>query len=151
MTVCGAQRPACFRMKHRLPDGLWCSRVHRLTLLLLFLVIVSIERAAVERILERRQRRADNAHAVGVGAGDQLLEEVPDLLRDGVLDRLADAELDDAVHADELDGVPEHELAVKMLWQFLGVLADRLDVTSSELRTPRAELSAEAVTRIENR
>jgi len=27
----------------------------------------------------------------------------------------------------------EHEIAVKMLWQFLGVLADRLDRTSSEL------------------
>jgi CRP-like cAMP-binding protein len=40
----------------------------------------------------------------------------------------------------------EHELAVKMLWQFLGVLADRLDVTSSELRTARAELSAEDIT-----
>ena len=40
----------------------------------------------------------------------------------------------------------EHELAVKMLWQFLGVLADRLDVTSKELRAARAELSAEDVT-----
>ena len=40
----------------------------------------------------------------------------------------------------------EHELAVKMLWQFLGVLADRLDVTSSELRSARAELSAEDIT-----
>jgi len=28
----------------------------------------------------------------------------------------------------------EHEIAVKMLWQFLGVLANRLDQTSSELR-----------------
>jgi serine/threonine protein phosphatase PrpC/CRP-like cAMP-binding protein len=40
----------------------------------------------------------------------------------------------------------EHELAVKMLWQFLGVLADRLDVTSKELRAAKAELSAEDVT-----
>lgn len=32
----------------------------------------------------------------------------------------------------------EHEIAVKMLWQFLGVLADRLDQTSSELRQARA-------------
>lgn len=39
----------------------------------------------------------------------------------------------------------EHELAVKMLWQFLGVLADRLDVTSKELRAAKAELSAEDV------
>ncbi len=29
----------------------------------------------------------------------------------------------------------EHELAVKMLWQFLGVLADRLDHMNTELRT----------------
>jgi len=40
----------------------------------------------------------------------------------------------------------EHELAVKMLWQFLGVLADRLDTTSKELRAAKAELSAEDVT-----
>ena len=37
----------------------------------------------------------------------------------------------------------EHELAVKMLWQFLGVLADRLDQTSSELRHAKQELRAE--------
>lgn len=37
----------------------------------------------------------------------------------------------------------EHEIAVKMLWQFLGVLADRLDVTSSELRHAKQELHAE--------
>ncbi len=40
----------------------------------------------------------------------------------------------------------EHEIAVKMLWQFLGVLADRLDTTSSELRHAREELSAEDIT-----
>ncbi|MFO0669069.1 MAG: Stp1/IreP family PP2C-type Ser/Thr phosphatase [Polyangiaceae bacterium] len=40
----------------------------------------------------------------------------------------------------------EHELAVKLLWQFLGVLADRLDHTSSELQTAKAELSHEEVT-----
>jgi len=40
----------------------------------------------------------------------------------------------------------EHELAVKMLWQFLGVLADRLDATSSELRHAKEELYAEDVT-----
>jgi CRP-like cAMP-binding protein len=37
----------------------------------------------------------------------------------------------------------EHELAVKMLWQFLGVLADRLDHMNTELRTARQELLAE--------
>jgi serine/threonine protein phosphatase PrpC len=40
----------------------------------------------------------------------------------------------------------EHEIAVKMLWQFLGVLADRLDATSSELRHAREELQAEDIT-----
>jgi serine/threonine protein phosphatase PrpC len=40
----------------------------------------------------------------------------------------------------------EHEIAVKMLWQFLGVLADRLDQTSSELRQARTELAAEDIT-----
>jgi len=40
----------------------------------------------------------------------------------------------------------EHELAVKLLWQFLGVLADRLDQTSRDLRVARAELTAEDVT-----
>ena len=40
----------------------------------------------------------------------------------------------------------EHELAVKLLWQFLGVLADRLDQTSKDLKVARAELSAEDMT-----
>jgi len=40
----------------------------------------------------------------------------------------------------------EHELAVKLLWQFLGVLADRLDQTSKDLRVARTELVAEDIT-----
>jgi serine/threonine protein phosphatase PrpC len=40
----------------------------------------------------------------------------------------------------------EHEIAVKMLWQFLGVLADRLDATSSELRHAKQALDADDVT-----
>jgi serine/threonine protein phosphatase PrpC len=40
----------------------------------------------------------------------------------------------------------EHEIAVKMLWQFLGVLADRLDQTSSELRHAKQELHADDIT-----
>jgi PPM family protein phosphatase len=40
----------------------------------------------------------------------------------------------------------EHEIAVKMLWQFLGVLADRLDATSNELRNAKQELAAEDIT-----
>ncbi len=39
----------------------------------------------------------------------------------------------------------EHELAVKLLWQFLGVLADRLDQTSRDLTTAREELAAEDI------
>ncbi|MBK7401338.1 MAG: Stp1/IreP family PP2C-type Ser/Thr phosphatase [Myxococcales bacterium] len=40
----------------------------------------------------------------------------------------------------------EHELAIKILWQFLGVLADRLDQTSRELRTAKEEAQAEDIT-----
>lgn len=39
----------------------------------------------------------------------------------------------------------EHELAVKLLWQFLGVLADRLDHTSRDLSSARQELAAEDI------
>jgi len=40
----------------------------------------------------------------------------------------------------------EHELAIKFLWQFLGVLADRLDATSRDLRTAREEAHVEDIT-----
>ena len=40
----------------------------------------------------------------------------------------------------------EHELAIKFLWQFLGVLADRLDQTSKELRSAKEEINAEDIT-----
>jgi serine/threonine protein phosphatase PrpC len=40
----------------------------------------------------------------------------------------------------------EHELAIKFLWQFLGVLADRLDQTSRDLRTAREEAQIEDIT-----
>lgn len=40
----------------------------------------------------------------------------------------------------------EHELAVKLLWQFLGVLADRLEKTSRDLSSAREELAAEDIT-----
>ena len=40
----------------------------------------------------------------------------------------------------------EHQLAVKLLWQFLGVLADRLADTSRELGAAREELAAEDLT-----
>jgi PPM family protein phosphatase len=41
----------------------------------------------------------------------------------------------------------EHQLAVKLLWQFLGVLADRLADTSRELGAAKEELAAEDITR----
>jgi serine/threonine protein phosphatase PrpC/CRP-like cAMP-binding protein len=40
----------------------------------------------------------------------------------------------------------EHQLAVKLLWQFLGVLADRLADTSRELGQAKEELLAEDIT-----
>jgi serine/threonine protein phosphatase PrpC len=40
----------------------------------------------------------------------------------------------------------EHQLAVKLLWQFLGVLADRLADTSRELGQAKQELLAEDIT-----
>ncbi|PIE05379.1 MAG: hypothetical protein CSA75_05055 [Sorangium cellulosum] len=40
----------------------------------------------------------------------------------------------------------EHEMAVKLLWQFLGVLADRLYQTSKDLRSAREEIDAEDIT-----
>lgn len=39
----------------------------------------------------------------------------------------------------------EHQLAVKLLWQFLGVLADRLAETSAELGAAKEELAAETL------
>lgn len=39
----------------------------------------------------------------------------------------------------------ENELAVKLLWQFLGVLADRLDQTSRDLSSAKVELAAEDI------
>lgn len=40
----------------------------------------------------------------------------------------------------------EHQLSVKLLWQFLGVLADRLAETSRELGAAKEELAAEDIT-----
>jgi len=40
----------------------------------------------------------------------------------------------------------EQELAARLLWQFLGVLADRLDQTSRDLSSAKEELMAEDVT-----
>jgi PPM family protein phosphatase len=40
----------------------------------------------------------------------------------------------------------EHQLAVKLLWKFLGVLSDRLDQTNQQLGEARTELEAEDIT-----
>lgn len=40
----------------------------------------------------------------------------------------------------------EHEMSVKLLWQFLGVLADRLDQTSRDLRSAREAIESYDVT-----
>jgi len=40
----------------------------------------------------------------------------------------------------------EHELSVKLLWQFLGVLADRLDQTSRDLRNAREVIASDDIT-----
>ena len=40
----------------------------------------------------------------------------------------------------------DHEVAIKLLWQFLGVLADRLDKTNRDLSEAREELKLEDVT-----
>jgi PPM family protein phosphatase len=39
----------------------------------------------------------------------------------------------------------DHQIGVKMLWEFLGVLAERLDRTSGELFSARKELEAEII------
>jgi CRP-like cAMP-binding protein len=40
----------------------------------------------------------------------------------------------------------EHQLAVKLLWKFLGDLAERLDQTNQQLGEARNELAAEDIT-----
>ena len=55
--------------------------VDRLALLLLVRVVVTLERSALERVLERRQRGADDAHPVQMGTCDELLVAVNDVLR----------------------------------------------------------------------
>jgi serine/threonine protein phosphatase PrpC/CRP-like cAMP-binding protein len=40
----------------------------------------------------------------------------------------------------------EHEMGVKLLWQFLGVLADRLEQTSRDLHTARQGIQADDIT-----
>ncbi len=73
-----------------------------------------------------------------------LIRSVP---RSATVTAVGDAELIAIRRADFFEILrKEHEIAVKMLWQFLGVFADRLDQTSSELHDAKRELAAEDVT-----
>ena len=47
--------------------------VDRLALRFFFLAVIAVERHTVERILKRRERRADDAQVVVMRSGDQLL------------------------------------------------------------------------------
>ena len=53
--------------------------------LLLVRVIVALERAALERFLERRQRRPEDTQPMGVGPLDELMVTVGDVLRGRLL------------------------------------------------------------------
>jgi serine/threonine protein phosphatase PrpC len=73
-----------------------------------------------------------------------LIRSVP---RSATVTAVGDAELIAIRRADFFEILrKEHEVAVKMLWQFLGVLADRLDQTNSQLHSAKRELAAEDIT-----
>jgi serine/threonine protein phosphatase PrpC/CRP-like cAMP-binding protein len=73
-----------------------------------------------------------------------LIRSVP---RSATVTAVSDAEVIAIRRADFFEILrKEHEVAVKMLWQFLGVLADRLDQTNSQLHNAKRELAAEDIT-----
>lgn len=73
-----------------------------------------------------------------------LIRSVP---RSATVTAVGEAELIAIRRADFFEILrKEHEVAVKMLWQFLGVLADRLDQTNSQLHNAKRELAAEDIT-----
>jgi serine/threonine protein phosphatase PrpC/CRP-like cAMP-binding protein len=73
-----------------------------------------------------------------------LIRSVP---RSATVTAVGDAEVIAIRRADFFEILrKEHEVAVKMLWQFLGVLADRLDQTNSQLHNAKRELAAEDIT-----
>ncbi len=81
----------------------------------------------------------------GEHVGEQaLIRSVP---RSATVTAIGDTELIAIRRADFFEILrKEHEVAVKMLWQFLGVLADRLDRTSGELHEMKREMAAEDMT-----
>ncbi|MEO7328187.1 MAG: Stp1/IreP family PP2C-type Ser/Thr phosphatase [Minicystis sp.] len=82
------------------------------------------------------------------GAGDHIGEMalIRSMPRSATVKALEASELIALRRADFFEILrKEHELAVKLLWQFLGVLADRLDQTSRDLAGAREELAAEDI------
>jgi serine/threonine protein phosphatase PrpC/CRP-like cAMP-binding protein len=101
-------------------------------------------------VLEGKVRVSRGGQALlDLGPGEHvgemaLIRSVP---RSASVHSLGDAELI-AIRRENFFEIlrKEHEVAVKMLWQFLGVLADRLDQTSSALHNAKRELAAEDMT-----
>jgi serine/threonine protein phosphatase PrpC/CRP-like cAMP-binding protein len=101
-------------------------------------------------VLEGKVRVSRGGQALlDLGPGEHvgemaLIRSVP---RSASVHALGDAELI-AIRRENFFEIlrKEHEVAVKMLWQFLGVLADRLDQTSSALHNAKRELAAEDMT-----
>ncbi len=92
-----------------------------------------------------RRRRSSRTSGQGEHFGEMaLIRSVP---RSATVTAVGGAELIAIRRADFFEILrKEHELAVKMLWQFLGVLADRLDQTNSQLHNAKRELAAEDIT-----
>src|SRR3984885_7999990 len=111
------------------------------------------------RLTERELLRGMQAVEVRVSRGEQTLLDLGPGEHVGEMALIRSVPRSASVHAvgpAELIAIrrqdffeilrKEHEVAVKMLWQFLGVLADRLDPTASELRNAKRELAAEDMT-----
>ncbi len=116
-----------------------------------------------DQIVVREGDRGDElfivlAGAVQISRGDAVLSEIGPgehfgemaliraMPRSATVTAVEKAELIALRRADFFEILrKEHELAVKLLWQFLGVFADRLDQTSRDLSTARQELAAEDI------
>ena len=88
LDVCGMVRipRRCVEVNHTIKRATAANPlVDGLALLLLVLVVVPLERSALESILEWRQRGADDAHPVQMSTCDKLLVAVNDVVRRGRL------------------------------------------------------------------